>query len=540
MDEALVIQGSGRRHVLRGRAAGKLLPGLLPLLDGSRDAVEVAAELDVPVDFVERVLALLGERDLLDLTGPLDDTEVPEHVIDHHARSLDTSGGHLGVAALLGTLAATAVHVTGVPGVASAIAADLQECGIRDAAAGPLDHVRAEALGRAQYCLVVVVEDGSDPECLNRTTTLCGPLGVPVLRVATTGDQLEVGPCFQLGFTACPDCLRRGRHDAGWSCGEADDDLVAEPPATHRTDRAVTEAMLAGLAAEEVFALASGRPSQRMTMLRRIRVGDWETERFVVVPATACTCSNVGGSRSEPDLVEAFMWQTENSLTPRLRQSAPSRSLQARRKTQAVQRPSYHSRPCHSLPTSTLPIAGTYGEALASDRRPAPWGLPQAADLLARVGGLRRGTGDKPSQRWVASGGGRGSVELYLLTSSGFAELPGNVFRYDDLAHRLIALRADPLHLPDVLADTDLDADDLDAVMVFSAAHGRLARKYEEFAYRLAHLDAGCAATQLSAVSTARGWTVRFATRWSEAFADLLDLSPDVQYVTAVAGLHTR
>ncbi|MFE2355009.1 hypothetical protein [Streptomyces parvulus] len=131
-------------------------------------------------------------------------------------------------------------------------------------------------------------------------------------------------------------------------------------------------------------------------------------------------------------------------------------------------------------------------------------------------------------------------MELYLLTPSGFAELPGNVFRYDDLAHRLIALRADPLHLPDVLADTDLDADGLDAVMVFAAAHGRLARKYEEFAYRLAHLDAGCAATQLSAVSTARGLTVRFATRWSEAFADLLDLSPDVQYVTAVAGLHTR
>jgi len=140
--------------------------------------------------------------------------------------------------------------------------------------------------------------------------------------------------------------------------------------------------------------------------------------------------------------------------------------------------------------------------------------------------------------RWAPSGGGLASVELFVIDEAGMAGLPGTVFRYDDLTHSLLAVRDDHIELAQVVEGTDLESTEAMAVTVFVAAHNRLATKYREYAYRVDHLDAGCASTQFTAVARVHGLAPRFATRWDGRIAEVLGLARDDQFVTAVAALH--
>jgi hypothetical protein len=116
-------------------------------------------------------------------------------------------------------------------------------------------------------------------------------------------------------------------------------------------------------------------------------------------------------------------------------------------------------------------------------------------------------------------------------------DLPGNCLRYDDVTHELLAVRSGTVALRDAVRGTDLASGDLAAVLVLVADVGRLAGKYGSFAYRLAHLDAGCAAMQLAAVAAGCGLDVSFATSWDGQLAGLLELTPEAELVTVVTGL---
>ncbi|WFF02777.1 TOMM precursor leader peptide-binding protein [Micromonospora sp. WMMD964] len=534
-EESLVVQGSGPRHVFRGRAAGTLLPRLLPLLDGSRDRQEIAAELGLPPERLDRPLALLDQRGLLESAAPPRRGGAPEHVVDYHSRSLDGNGGHPGTGALLDALAVVAVHVVGPAEVTRALAADLRECGVGEVTCGPLTETGVEALSGAERSLVVVVDESrDDPSAVERVAGLCAPHAVPVLRVAADRTHLEIGPFFVPGLTACPGCLRRGRAEAGWP-GAATSDATAGK--TAGIADATAGETLAGLAATEVLGIVSGASLRAATTVTRIDLDAWDTGQHVVVPYPDCPCDDAGGDGPEPDLVDIGLWMTERVVPAALRAGPPSRAVRRKWRELADERPVHHAHPQRGLPTERLPLPGTFGDGV---RPAAPGSLhqPLVADLLARVAGRRRGEADGPSQRWVPSGGQLGSVELHLVTETGVADLPGTIFRYDDLNHALIALRADAVPLADALAGTDLPADRLDAALVFTAAHDRVAGKYQDFAYRLTHLDAGCAVTQLAAVATAHGLRTEFATRWDESLAELLDLQTTGRYVTVVAGLH--
>src|SRR4051812_36081676 len=67
LDDGLLLEGGPDRKVLRGRSARTLVPRLLPLLDGGRDAAQLAAELGgVPRTVVEAALAALYSCGVLD------------------------------------------------------------------------------------------------------------------------------------------------------------------------------------------------------------------------------------------------------------------------------------------------------------------------------------------------------------------------------------------------------------------------------------------------------------------------------------------
>jgi hypothetical protein len=108
---------------------------------------------------------------------------------------------------------------------------------------------------------------------------------------------------------------------------------------------------------------------------------------------------------------------------------------------------------------------------------------------------------------------------------------------YDDIEHRLIVARAGRVGIGSVLAETGLEPVEPAAVIVLVAHVARIARKYTSFGYRLAHLDAGVAAAQLIAVAQELDLAVAFAPTWSADLAELLELLPDQEHITAVAVL---
>lgn len=528
--EQLVVQASGHRHIFRGRSATELLPRLLPLLDGTRTRARIAAELGVPMGHVDRVLDLLRDRSLLDLVPAPADAPVPDHVLDYHARTLDGNGGHIGTGALLDALADVAVRIDGFKALADRVAADLRECGLVRAAAGPVDEAAAAELGHARRALAVVVEHADEPEVAERVATLCGPHGVPVLRVAAYSDSVEIGPRFLPGHAACPACLRQARKDGGRA---ADAEAGTDPVACE---------LLTGLAGAEILALALGAPTEPAMVVTTTDLTTYTSERHLAVPSAGCPCDDIGGTDLAPDLVDVQLWACVPTAAHALRPGTPTRAFQQNAGDLTEVRPTYYSRPQHWLPTAALPVRGTFGAAPPADLEAAYLDGPVLADLLMRTAGLRHMPGDGPRQRWTPSGGRLGSVELYLATARpaaafGLPDLPGRLFRYDDFGHALIGLRADDLPLAELLTHTDLQVKNTDAVLVFVAAHDRAAAKYRDFAHRLCHLDAGCAAAQAAAVAEARGLRMRFASIWSDRLSDMLDLVPDRQYVTAVAGI---
>jgi SagB-type dehydrogenase family enzyme len=197
------------------------------------------------------------------------------------------------------------------------------------------------------------------------------------------------------------------------------------------------------------------------------------------------------------------------------------------------ERGTYPTSPRHRLPD---PVSGREIDADGAH------GLDESllAGIFARVAGFRPPEGDhsRPtSKRWAPSGGNLASVALYVVTDQDLFGLPGTIFRYDDLEHQIISVHADRVSLAQALDGTDLDAASADAAIVLVGEAGRLAQKYGDFAWRLTHLDTGCAALQLHLVAEDRGVHTTFASRWPARITELLDLDQRHEIITAIAAL---
>jgi hypothetical protein len=74
--------------------------------------------------------------------------------------------------------------------------------------------------------------------------------------------------------------------------------------------------------------------------------------------------------------------------------------------------------------------------------------------------------------------------------------------------------------------------------VVLTADLRRVSRKYLGYAYRLVHLDAGCAIGQCHVVCRSLGYEVQLASRWSDArIGELLAADPATEPVTAILSL---
>jgi SagB-type dehydrogenase family enzyme len=234
----------------------------------------------------------------------------------------------------------------------------------------------------------------------------------------------------------------------------------------------------------------------------------------------------------------AYEWQFSQRLSEAQWQARQSAAEDARIHEPQGLRPIFPSSPSQPLPRHDgMPeVRGVLGAVPPAARRGVDAGL-LAGILMRTAGGRLAGDPAGQGHRWAPSSGNLASASAYVITSRELAGLPGNCLRYDDLAHALVAIHPGIVRIDDALAGTDLAPSGLDAVVVLVAEAGRIAGKCGWSAYRLAHLDTGCAAAQFAAVAAGYGLGVSLASSWNDQLAQLLDLEPGGEFVTVVAGL---
>jgi len=203
-EDRLLLQYGETLVSFEGRAARRLLPALLPLLDGTRSLDEIVQIVGPPVRrAVEQALALLHENGLLTEAGSAARVEAERRAGDFLAAT-DPAGRSAGE--LLATIRAARVGVAGSGSLALEVASSLRRSGARALEQLPLDVSTAEL---ARFQLAVAVPEGEELPALSAWNQAALTVGLPWLQVLPfDGLFCAVGPLYVPGETACYECFR--------------------------------------------------------------------------------------------------------------------------------------------------------------------------------------------------------------------------------------------------------------------------------------------------------------------------------------------
>jgi len=221
---------------LEGRAVERLLPALLPLLDGTRPLADVTGYLGESAEpAVENALRVLAEHGVLTEGPPLADVAGPFAL----AATAAAARGGPPPDAVRAALAASTALVVGSAAAGVEIARLLALSGVGDVRRGGWEGGDAD--------LVLVVPDAAEVPRVAGWNRRALELRARWLQVLPFDGRLAaVGPLYLPGETCCYECFRlrraanSGYHDEFW-------ELEREPTAAAQ-DPAFT-AVLAGVAA---------------------------------------------------------------------------------------------------------------------------------------------------------------------------------------------------------------------------------------------------------------------------------------------------
>jgi SagB-type dehydrogenase family enzyme len=547
VDGGLLFEGGPRRKLLRGGAVSAL-PSLLPLLDGQRPLSGIATELGWTLSDVQTAVAVLTASGLVehgDFDTASSGSAVSSQVSAFLSRQISVTGMHPNARSAAAALADASILLVAPERVATPMQEALSGTGVSHLAwhAGPQaisesDMRSAAAGGRSAVAVMLDTPGTAGGFCVMER--LCRTHGIPLLRFALSPRKIEVGPIFYGGFTACHGCFSRGYEELNWT------EVIPVDGGQHRDE--CNADLAAGLVTQEILAIVS--QITWPTCYRALTVTLIATlvqHRFVVTPYPDCAICGIGlppADNPGAELAAAFEWIIQNppaELWPAV-ENMDSRGPAV--PELETRRPTFRTCPRRLLPSpeTIAPPGRPYdGEGRGGPIQPNGH-LREAivAGILLHSAGCQQQDGHaRRGQRWAPSAGNLGSTEIYALCRPGqFGNLPGTIFRYDDLSHEMIAVRSDSPGLQECLTGTSL-ADDVPLIaLVLVGATGRISQKYGLPGYRLAHLDAGCAAFQMAAVANSYGLEVSFAELWGEALAGLIELYPGREEITAVAGIY--
>jgi SagB-type dehydrogenase family enzyme len=527
-DAGMLVEGGSSRQLLAGPAAPALLPRLLSSLDGRHAPEQICKELSLDRDQFDRALSQLDGCGLLEWVVPGRGTGfAAEHVATYMSRTAHVTDSCPSADDLASYLGEATVLLVASAALAQLIAADLKETGVGTVASLTAADTADAPPGVTGHCVAAVFDDPADEQMLDLLVSAFQDRDVPVLRFSRTVNSVEVGPVFSGIETACVRCFRRSR------LPDARNSLLpgAGEPGTAEIGvlACLVVSALLGLLARQ------GPPVPWRRVARTVWPGPI-TELYDVVPDLEC--ASCAGGTPPPDRAArellGYEWRM-GKLPPSLEpDSVLTPAAQTRLAALQQARDSFAYAPRHKLPVQPdHGVPRTAESACCLDEA-------TLAAILAYTAGFRPAIGTAGHalrSRWAPSGGSMASVTLYLGTEMDLFGSPGTIFRYDDIEHEVISLCADRVALTQILDGTDLDPARADVVLVLVGAVGRLREKYDDFAWRLTHLDTGCAALQLQLVAAGYGLRVTFASAWPAQLAELLELDPLREVVTAVASV---
>ena len=240
--ERLLLEHGGNVVVLEGRALKRLVPALLPLLDGTRGLEEIVALLGTPArPAVEQALALLAARGLLTDGPPL--RELPDPFAASAESLSATRRDGASPSEISRRLRQARVAIAGGPRLAATLARELLRAG-----AGRVDHVSWEAEGLdGTHDVAVAAARPDELAELSAWDRRRHDDGVAWLALPPFDGRLApIGPLVVPGETACLACYRLRRA----ATGECREELRAleGAPSTARGSTAL-ESLVAGVAA---------------------------------------------------------------------------------------------------------------------------------------------------------------------------------------------------------------------------------------------------------------------------------------------------
>jgi SagB-type dehydrogenase family enzyme len=537
----VVMTGGLRRQMFTGRDACRVAAELVPLLDGRRTAAEACAASGMKQEAAKQAISIFRSLGLVEYADrPFrHDDRLTSHASAFLSRSAHAAGTYRNSQDSGDALATSAVLVLARAPIAKPLQADLLACGIGSVVLGNAADVAATeaavaAIARWPHHLVIGVEDLPARAALTVTETACRDRAVPLLRAARVATTAELGPLFLGGHTACYACFNRDHADYFA-------DRAGEPTLDDADPCPLDEVLAAMIAEEALAVLGHIRNPQSYRSVTFTSLSDYSDQRLTVLPWPDCTvCGALSPREDEADVAGVYEWEVQGAPASLIPPGGQAGLARPDLKELATRRPLFPSSP--SYPLAAEAEAEACAATSTDGRREltslVPLGSAQLARILARVGGRHAPGHPSDLRRWAPSGGNLASVGLYAITAgSGFGATAERLTVYDDIEHRLIVARAGRVCISKVLAETGLEPTEPTAVIVFVAHVARIARKYTGFGYRLAHLDAGVAAVQLLAVAQELDLGVAFAPTWSADLAELLELLPEQEYITAVAVL---
>ena len=232
LDGRLVLEYAHKATVLEGEATARLVPALLPLLDGTRTVEEIVAVLGEPVEpAVTNALALLDARGLLSAGFP-HGAEPARPVVETARFLASISRRETSPPDAAAVLAQSRLALAGTGPAVEEVARLLRLSGVADVVraplAGPTDDVD----------LAIVVPSAVElPEVAgwNETALESGTAWLAVLPF--DGRFTAIGPLFVPGETCCYECYRlRRASNLGywpefWKLEQASADRPAPPAA---------------------------------------------------------------------------------------------------------------------------------------------------------------------------------------------------------------------------------------------------------------------------------------------------------------------
>lgn len=531
--ESILLDGGPSRQMFSGAAALTLLPRLLPALDGQRSREQLCAELALSGAQLDSAIRLLDGKGLLEWVRPGDQLSSPaDHIAEYMSRTFTISDACRSADDLDRDLADSAALLVGPSHLVEAVAEDLSETGVGVVKIMTAAEAASALPAMTGRCVAAVFDDPADVAVLDLVAAGCRRHDIPVLRFHEAGGYVEVGPVFCGMSTACIDCFRRSEPPAASEDQPARDEQAA---AGHRS--AERAGVLSSLVTSAILSILTSQPPMAplKTIVRTV-LSSRGTESYEVVPDLECV--HCAGGTPPVDAVSRdlllYEWRW-GQVAPALK---PSDDTTPTRLTRLValtrERAIFPTSPRRRLPEQHT------GQEIKPKAGPDGVSESQLAVIFARVAGFRpveAGRSEPSTMRWAPSGGNMASVALYLVTDRDLFGLPGTVFRYDDLEHQVVSVHTDHVPVAQVLAGSELDPTGVDAAIVLIGEAGRLSEKYSEFAWRLTHLDTGCAALQLHLVAEEHGLRTTFAATWPTRVAELLDLDQGHEVITAIAAL---